>query len=243
MHIDYSGQPGIKFVALDFCGTLAELSPSSSELLQDFLKNFYSIGASEAAIQEALRRTAYELPYSSIKINSKELRMNHYDEFNERLLGYLGCTPAKPRELYEHFSAHKRHWKIKPGGHALLRELKSRRYTLVVASNFDENLEDLLIGLDVRDFFSHLFVSAVLGVEKPSTEFYELIVASLNCRPEEIVMIGDDLVLDIYPSTAVGMKNIHLNCEAENTSSLSALRGAGQYIHASDFSGILKVLP
>lgn len=243
MQIDYPTLPDVKYVAFDFCGTLVELLPSTSELLQGFVRSTYGLEVSAPAIQEALEKTTLELPYSSVKINSRELRASYYHEFNARLLGYLGCAPAMPDELYDHFSAHKRHWKIKTGGREMLDELGRRGYGLVVASNFDDNLEKLLVGLGVRDSFSHLFVSAVLGLEKPSAAFYEYIVAALGCEPGQIVMVGDDLVLDIYPSSAVGMNNIHLDHD-EGIRMPRRVQGAGgPYIHVPDFAGILDVLP
>jgi len=243
MQIDYPTLPAVKYVAFDFCGTLAELLPGTSELLQGFVRDTYGLEVSAPAVQDALRNTSLELPYSSVKINSRELRTSYYYEFNARLLDYLGCTPALPDELYDHFSAHKRHWTIKPGGRELLDELRRRGYELVVASNFDDNLETLLVGLGVRDSFSHLFVSAVLGIEKPSAAFYECIVAGLGCEPGQIVMVGDDLVLDIYPSSAVGMNNIHLGHDAGEKVSRWVKEGSGQYIQVTDFAGILEVLP
>ena len=135
MQIDYPTLPAVKYVAFDFCGTLAELLPGTSELLQGFVRDTYGLEVSAPAVQDALRNTSLELPYSSVKINSRELRTSYYYEFNARLLDYLGCTPALPDELYDHFSAHKRHWTIKPGGRELLDELRRRGYELVVASN------------------------------------------------------------------------------------------------------------
>lgn len=243
MQIDHPTLPDVKYVAFDFCGTLAELLPGTSELLQGFVRNTYGLEVSAPAIQDALRKTSLELPYSSVKINSRELRASYYYEFNTRLLDYLRCAPALPDELYDYFSAHERHWKIKPGGRELLDELRRRGYGLVVASNFDDNLEKLLVGLGVRDSFSRLFVSAVLGFEKPSTAFYECIVAALGCEPGQIVMVGDDLVLDIYPSSAVGMNNIHLDHDAGIKMPRWVQGAAGQYIHVPDFAGILDVLP
>jgi FMN phosphatase YigB (HAD superfamily) len=211
MRLDQQTLPEIKFIAFDFCGTLAELMPSTSELIINFVRSQYELELTTAVVEDALSRASLELPYSSLQIKSNELRANYYHDFNSRLLGNLGCTPPMPGALYEYFTAHKRHWKIKPGGRELLDELRGRGYGLVIASNFDENLEQLLSGLGVRDYFSHLFVSAVLGLEKPSVAFYERIVDVLGCSPNQILMIGDDFSLDISPTGSIGMFSVYLS--------------------------------
>lgn len=233
---------GIKYVAFDFCGTLAELKPGSNELIRSFVRDCYGLELSDIAVTSALQKTAKEMPYSSVKIDTEELRSSYYREFNTRVLEDLGCVPAKPNELYDYFRAHKRHWIMKSEVPHLIETLKARGYSLVLASNFDDHLDKLLLKLGCHESFDRLFVSAAIGLEKPTTEFYEFIVGELKCAPQEIVMVGDDLSLDVHPSIACGFNSIHLEANETNSGLTVTAISIGQYIKIRNLSNLLDVL-
>lgn len=242
MKIDKPYLADIKYIAFDFCGTLAELLPDTGELLKKFVKDTYGHEFSMPVIQEAIKKVSADLPYSSVKINNKELRSAYYQNFNCRLLESLGCVPVKPENLYSYFNEFERHWALKRGGRELLEQLKALGYELVLASNFDKNLEHILMELKIYNNFSMLFVSGAIGIEKPSIHFFENIIATLGCLPEHVLMVGDDLNLDIFPSYKAGMKSVHIDHNgAEALPSLVRFDDF-QYIHVNNFSSVIDAL-
>ena len=98
-----------------------------------------------------------------------------------------------------------------------------------------------LIENEIRDFFSDLFVSAIIGLEKPSKSFYDYIITSLGCESQEILMVGDDLVLDVYPAISVGITAIHLK-ESASFDTVSFDSQAHKYVTISDLSDLLEIL-
>jgi HAD superfamily hydrolase (TIGR01549 family) len=200
----------VKYIAFDFCGTLADIYPSTYSVIDRFVKDNYKLALTKGIIDSAIQNASKEMPYSSITTFTEASRLEYFIQYNSRILHDLGGNPTQALELYRLFKNQDRHWQLKPEVNALLEELKARGYHLILASNFDSNLGTILRRLEIQDFFCSFFVSAAIGVEKPSLQFYELIVNTLECKPQEIVMVGDDLNLDVFPSMAVGLQSVYL---------------------------------
>ncbi len=75
-------------------------------------------------------------------------------------------------------------------------------------------LERMDLGADA------ILISAVLGVEKPSTEFFDVVTAAAGCPPSEIAYVGDRLDNDVLPARQAGMRTVLLR------------RGPWGYLHA-----------
>jgi len=85
----------------------------------------------------------------------------------------------------------------------------SKRYVLaVVANGRRERIKLYLTKLGLFSYFSSIISSDEVGYEKPSPLIYEYAIEKLGFRPFEIVMIGDDPVLDIDAANRAGMKTI-----------------------------------
>ena len=77
-----------------------------------------------------------------------------------------------------------------------------------IAGNQTARAERLLRALDLpADFIG---TSAGWGVEKPSAEFFDRIIAECGCVPGEIAYVGDRLDNDIHPALAAGMVAVFL---------------------------------
>ena len=233
----------VKYIAFDFCGTLADIFPTTGSILSQFFRENYQLELQEDILSSVIEKISREIPYSSVNIITEASKLEYYTEFNTRMLGEFGCDPSKSAELYDFFRAHDRHWAIESETHALLEVLRFRGYHLIVASNFVYNLDSLLRRLGLFNLFCDLFVSAAIGVEKPSSAFYELIPVSLECYPHEIMMVGDDLFLDVYPSVAVGFHSVHIEKSRYNCdNTVKDFRGL-EYMQISKLSSLLDILP
>lgn len=87
-------------------------------------------------------------------------------------------------------------------------EALSRRYPLVLVSNFYGNIETVLSDFGIRDFFKAIIESAVLGVRKPDPRIFEHGVKALGLLPDEVLVIGDSYKKDIVPAESIGCQAI-----------------------------------
>lgn len=92
-------------------------------------------------------------------------------------------------------------------------ETVSMRFPCYLATNAkDSNKDDIyktlnMVGID--KYITDIFNSKEIGFQKPSKEFFNIIINRLNLSPEEIAFVGDDLENDIYGASKVGIIPIH----------------------------------
>lgn len=84
----------------------------------------------------------------------------------------------------------------------------SKRYKLVLVSNFYGNIETVLKDFGIDKYFPKIIESAVVGVRKPDPKIFELGVKALGCKPEETVVVGDSFRKDIVPAASLGCNTV-----------------------------------
>lgn len=85
----------------------------------------------------------------------------------------------------------------------VLEEL-SKRYPMVLVSNFYGNVETVLKDFGIDGYFKKIIESAVVGVRKPDPKIFTLGVEALGLKPEEVVVFGDSYSKDIIPAEKAG---------------------------------------
>jgi putative hydrolase of the HAD superfamily len=85
-------------------------------------------------------------------------------------------------------------------------ERLASRYRLGVVSNFYGNLDGILRAEGLRDLFSVVADSGVLGVIKPEPGIFLHAAEALGSAPAECVMVGDSIKRDMKGAAAAGMK-------------------------------------
>ena len=92
---------------------------------------------------------------------------------------------------------------------AMVEEL-SKRYPMVLVTNFYGNMPVVLKEFGLDTFFKTIIESSVVGIRKPDPALFALGVEALQLPAEEIVVIGDSYRKDIYPSSTLGCKTVWL---------------------------------
>jgi len=90
-----------------------------------------------------------------------------------------------------------------------LGELK-KNIVLGVISNFYGNLDSVLEEFSIKNYFSSVFDSEVIGLKKPDPQMFTYAVNEMDIQPEETWMIGDSYDRDILPAKTAGLKTIWL---------------------------------
>ncbi|MGP1476308.1 MAG: HAD family hydrolase [Phocaeicola sp.] len=89
----------------------------------------------------------------------------------------------------------------------------SRRYKLVLVSNFYGNIQTILNDFELNTFFSSVVESSIVGVRKPDPAIYHLGVNAMGFSANEVVVVGDSFSKDIVSAKKVGCKAIWLKGE------------------------------
>lgn len=91
----------------------------------------------------------------------------------------------------------------------VLEEL-SKKYPLVLVSNFYGNIETVLQDFGIRKYFKKIIESAVVGVRKPDPRIFTKGVEALGLSAAEVLVIGDSYSKDIEPAEKAGCQTLWL---------------------------------
>ena len=89
-------------------------------------------------------------------------------------------------------------------------EALSKKYPLVLVSNFYGNIETVLSDFGLKKYFPKIVESAVVGVRKPDPEIFRLGVRQLDIPADETLVVGDSYSKDIVPALKAGCHAVWL---------------------------------
>jgi 2-haloalkanoic acid dehalogenase type II len=91
-----------------------------------------------------------------------------------------------------------------------LRELRARGMRLVVASNWDCSLPDVLRQAGLHDLVDGVATSAGAGARKPAAPVFLRALEIAGCPPERAVHVGDSPENDVEGAAAAGIRPVLL---------------------------------
>ncbi|MHA1270304.1 MAG: HAD family hydrolase [Candidatus Helarchaeota archaeon] len=98
-------------------------------------------------------------------------------------------------------------WKPFPNTERTLQELKKMNIKIGLLSNgpYDKGIKKLLEIYNLKKYFDVVETSANIGYTKPNPITFMTILEELNLKPDEGIMVGDDLLNDCKGASDVGM--------------------------------------
>jgi len=182
----------IKFIVLDAANTLIH-KPEMWEKWLDVLVDYkYEVDLLEL-------KKIHKLTSETILFPDKTDKA-FYDIFNAKVLCNLGIEPTV--EILEALFAALSY--LKWESFEDLITLNSVDQPLVIASNFNHQLTQI-ITTETKLNINQYFVSAEMGVRKPTADFYQQVINGLGVAPHEMLYIGDSLELDVLPARKLGI--------------------------------------
>lgn len=141
-----------------------------------------------------------------------------WEQIVREVLDDIQDKPAAFAALWDHFAA-PAHWKLFDDVPGAWRQLAESGTTLGVASNFDERLHAICRAQPcLADSLyangslpGQVFVSSEVGYRKPSREFFRHIESRLRLKPEQLMLVGDDLENDYRAARAAGWHAVLLD--------------------------------
>ena len=95
-----------------------------------------------------------------------------------------------------------------PGTIETLEQLKNRFQLHIITNGFEEIQHVKLEFAGLNQYFQCLITSERAGSKKPNAGIFNYALKQAGAKPEESLMIGDDLEVDIIGASAVGMDTI-----------------------------------
>jgi putative hydrolase of the HAD superfamily len=118
-----------------------------------------------------------------------------------------------------------------PDAAPALRDLRARGLRLVVASNWDCSLPQVLDEAGLAPLVDGVVASAVVGADKPAPAVFEAALALARCSAERAVHVGDSPSNDVAGARGAGIRALLLDRDgdwpraADRIASLAELPG------------------
>jgi HAD superfamily hydrolase (TIGR01549 family) len=192
-------------VLLDALGTLVELPPPAPALVEELAARGVTVTEEEAA-----RAIGAEIAYYRA----------HLDEASDAagLAALRGrCTevlrdalPPHARDVADLQQAllGALRFRAYAEAAATLAELRSRGLTLVVVSNWDVSLHEVLARTGLAPFVDAVVTSAEHGAAKPAPSIFAAALERAGARPEEALHVGDSVEADVAGARAAGIEPV-----------------------------------
>ncbi len=98
-----------------------------------------------------------------------------------------------------------------PEAHQTLQYLQSKYKLYVISNGFKESTEMKIRLCNLDQYFEHVFISEVIGINKPDPEIFKHALETANAQKQESLMIGDSLEADVYGALNFGIDAIYFN--------------------------------
>jgi putative hydrolase of the HAD superfamily len=102
-----------------------------------------------------------------------------------------------------------------PDAAPALRELRARGLALVVASNWDSSLPQVLDQTGLAPLVDGVVASADVGADKPHAALFRAALEVAGCAPEHAVHVGDSVARDVAGAAAAGIRPVLLERRGE----------------------------
>ena len=142
--------------------------------------------------------------------------------------------------LADHLSEDYVYWsprivRLVAGTKELLDYLKPKYHLHLITNGFQEVQHTKLGGSGLEPYFETLTVSEEVGVKKPNPEIFRYALRKAGATPEESIMIGDEMAVDIDGAHAAGIDQIFFNpsgqpAEGKSTYEVKSLLEIASYL-------------
>jgi putative hydrolase of the HAD superfamily len=121
--------------------------------------------------------------------------------------------PARPADLDELVAVLLDSLHFRPFADAseALQDARARGLRLVVVSNWDCSLPDVLERIGLAPLLDGVLASATVGARKPDAAIFRRALVVAGVRPSEAIHVGDSLVEDVEGARRAGIEPILLS--------------------------------
>ena len=195
-------------VLIDSLGTLVALEPPHACLRETLRREAgVDISAKRAAAAFSAE-IAYYLEHHLEGRDPESLDRLH-DACAAALHDVLG-EPALDRALVKRAMLDCIHFDAFADAAPALRALRAGGLRLVVASNWDCSLPDVLARAGLLHLVDAVVPSAVAGAAKPDSRLFEAALAAAHCDPSGAIHVGDSIENDVAGAMVAGIAPVLL---------------------------------
>jgi putative hydrolase of the HAD superfamily len=146
----------------------------------------------------------------------RQVDVYYWSQYLHRLMERVGAPQAERGKLMRRVADGFRDvqlWsRVTPGTSPYLASLSAQGYALGVISNSVGTVEEQLTRLDLARHFQTIVDSALVGVEKPHPEIFQIALARAGVNPSEALFVGDTYAVDVGGAQLAGLIGVLMDC-------------------------------
>jgi putative hydrolase of the HAD superfamily len=219
------GWEGIEGIILDAVGTLIEPSPPVAQV--------YAAAARRQGLEidpaEVKRRFHRFFRVDEVDEQLGPLATDEATEFRRwrRIVGNvlpeLADTERAFGELWEHFGTASA-WRTFDDVGSAIHAIRTAGFRLVIASNFDGRLRQVIRGLpELAEIPIDPVISSEVGFRKPHPSFYLAACERLGLSANQTLCVGDDLENDVLGPERAGLRGLLLDRDGRGPEDIASL--------------------
>ncbi|MGJ9382291.1 HAD family hydrolase [Salipaludibacillus sp. CF4.18] len=92
-------------------------------------------------------------------------------------------------------------------------EKLTKDYKLLMLTNGSPQLQNIKLEItpELVPYFDQVIISGAFGIGKPDKSIFEYALNVMDVKPEEVLMVGDNLMTDILGANRTGIPSVWLN--------------------------------
>ncbi len=199
-------------VLLDSLGTLVRMEPPAPRLCDQLAELGFEVSLEQAEAAISAEISYYLAHHTEGRDTSSLAELRNrcaavvVDQLDLPGLSIEGAKTALLASL--HFDAY-------PDARPALTELRERGMRLIVASNWDGSLREVLARAAIEPLVDDVVTSADVGVTKPGRAIFDAALQAARTPAAEAVHVGDSVDTDIDGAHAAGIRAILLSRSGE----------------------------
>jgi 2-haloacid dehalogenase len=196
------------YVLMDADNTLLDFDGSEQDALLEIMKAYgYPIAEETFLVYHRVNRALWAA-FEQGEISQEEVLSRRFQHFMEAVGG--NHDPIAMNKAYMRMLAQR--GSLLPGAEAFCRRLTNACTLAIVTNGIAEVQRERLNHTAIRKYFPHVFISAEIGYQKPSPEFFEVVCRELSIEDRSrAVIFGDSLSSDIQGGINAGIDTIWFN--------------------------------
>ena len=198
----------IRFVLLDLDDTILDFHRAEASAIRKTLSELGIAATDEIVMRYSEVNAAHWRMLERGEITRQVVLTGRFRQLFSEIGVY--CDPEQTQQIYEaHLS--QGHYFI-PGAEALLEKL-SGKYQLYLVSNGNAVVQEgRLKSSGLAHYFAGIFISELIGADKPSREYFDRCFAQIPAfDPDQAILVGDSLTSDILGGIHACVKTCWFN--------------------------------
>jgi putative hydrolase of the HAD superfamily len=194
-------------------GTLVKLEPPVEPLRRELELRF----GVKVSVSEAERAIAAEITYYRAHMDEgrdpagvRDLHRRCAETLREALPLSAGLRDVDGEALTKALLASLR-FSAFPDASAALSRARDRGQRVIVVSNWDSSLAQVLERVGLASLLDCVITSAGVGARKPAAAMFEAALAAAGVTPAQALHVGDSLEEDVAGARAAGIAALWLN--------------------------------